>query len=127
MADEFSRGSIRRRLKLVRLAATELYAPEMIQAAYAARVGVAASTYNNYERRDQRIPHELVTRIHLLFGFDANYIYNGDLSGLSIQRIEAIQRAERRLIEEEKSEMSRSKGKNPRQKKAKLEVNNRKF
>jgi DNA-binding XRE family transcriptional regulator len=90
MMDYLTPEAVGRRLKLVRIAVSG----DMSQAAYAELLGVGSTTYNNWERGRTRLPIESASKIKILFGYDSDYLYYGDTSGLPIQKIGALNDAE---------------------------------
>lgn len=107
MADEFSRKAVARRLRLVRIAAFGAQR----QNAFAELLGLIPTRYNNYEKNRARVPPELIVKISTMFGYDHNYIYRGDQSNLSLDKIEALKKAEMLLQAIEEDKQGRQRGK----------------
>lgn len=90
MTDQFSATAVARRLKLVRIATWGI----KNQKGFAELLGAASTTYNNWEIGRTRLPLDYAYKIKAMLGYDANYLFSGDLSGLPLPKIEALKGAE---------------------------------
>jgi transcriptional regulator with XRE-family HTH domain len=92
MADEFSPEAVGRRLFAIRKALgidTQTKLAEMI--------GANQSQYQNWENGTANMPVPFAIKLHIKTGFNLDYLFRGDESGLPLRLVTLLDESQSRL------------------------------